>query len=177
MRKLTKAILGLSLTLVMGCILPIPHYRQHLAEISGEVIDKTSRNPVANARITVCAGRYSQGAITDSKGRFSLESSGGWHFILWIAPPSSGSLLPTYLYPQDSWHHMRIEASGYPAYVNYFCGTGVIELDKERKDRRKDRKDNPFLPNQWEESGNEENVDGGRTVGGTRPAVSSERSR
>ena len=154
---LRRLILVSSLALAAGCILPIPHYRQHLAEISGEVIDKTTRNPVANARITVYAGRYSQGTITDSKGRFSLESSGGWHFILWIAPPSSGSFLPTYLYPQDSWHNMRIEAPGYPVYLNQFCGTGVIELDKERKDR----KDNPCLPNQREESSNEEKVDGG----------------
>ena len=36
-------------------------------------------------------------------------------------------------------------------------GTYVIELDKERKDC----KENPFLPNQWEENSAEEAVDGG----------------
>ena len=174
---LRRLVLVSSLALVVGCILPIPHYRQHLAETSGVVIDKTSRNPVANARIIISAGRYSQGAITDSNGRFSVESSGGWHFIWWAAPPSGGSLLPTYLYPQDAWHYIRIEAQGYPVHFEMLLknegGTYVIELDKERKGR----KENPFLPNQCEENCNEENVDGERTVGGMRPEAASERSK
>jgi len=145
MKKLTKAILVSSLALAAGCILPIPHYRQHLKKTCGVVIDKKSRDPVSNARITVYAGRYSQGAITDSNGWFSVESSGGWHFIWWVAPPSGGSLLPTYLDPQDSWHDIRIEAQGYPVHHERPpCnkrGTYVIELDKERKEC----KENPFL--------------------------------
>ena len=177
MKKLTKAILVSSLALAAGCILPIPHYRQHLKKTCGVVIDKKSRNPVSNARITVCAGRYSQGAITDSNGRFSVESSGGWHFIWWIEPPSGGSLLPTYLDPQDSWHDIRIEAQGYPVHLETppwnKRGTYVIELDKERKDC----KENPFLQNQWEGKSNEEFVDGGAGDGRARPAAASERSR
>ena len=35
--------------------------------------------------------------------------------------------------------------------------SAIIELDKDRKDC----KENPFLPNQWEENSAEEAVDGG----------------
>ena len=161
MKPFVRIILVSFLAIAAGCILPIPHYRQHLKKTCGVVIDKKSRNPVSNARITVYAGRYSQGAITDSNGWFSVESSGGWHFIWWVAPPSGGSLLPTYLDPQDSWHDISIEAQGYPVHLETppwnKRGTYVIELDKERKDC----KENPFLPNQWEENSVEEAVDGG----------------
>ena len=169
MKPFTRITLVSFLALAAGCILPIPHYRQHLEKTCGVVIDKKSRNPVSNARITVFAGRYSQGTITDSNGRFSVESSGGWHFIWWVAPPSGGSLLPTYLDPQDSWHDIRIEAQGYPVHLETppwnKRGTYVIELDKERKDC----KENPFLQNKWEGNSNEEVVDGGAGDGRNAP--------
>ncbi len=129
MEKLTKAILGLSLAIaaVAGCILPVPHIRQHIYATQGIVVDSDTGKPVADAKVQVHAGRYMQETITDSSGHFTIKDEQGWHMILWIAPPSSGSLLPTYVDFQDgSGDTVKISALGYP---RQFFELGVPEAN------------------------------------------------
>ena len=116
MQKLTKTILVLSLALMaVGCILPVPHIRQHIHATQGIVVDSNTGKPVAGAKVEIGAGRYMQETVTDSSGHFSIEDVEGWHMICWIAPPSSGALLPTHLdYADGFFHVVVISALGYP---------------------------------------------------------------
>ena len=123
MKKLTKAILASSLAFAMeGCILPVPHIRQHIHATQGIVVDSNTGKPVAGAKVEIGAGRYMQETVTDSSGHFSIEDVQGWHMILWLAPPSSGALLPTHVDYADGFFHMVvISAHGYPRQAFHLC--------------------------------------------------------
>lgn len=97
-----------------GClVLPFPHYRDHLPACSGVVVDAASGMPVAGASVTAMTSRYSGTAVSDEEGRFSIDGTGGWHWIVWIATPSSGSFFPTHLHPQDEWlTGLRVQRKG-----------------------------------------------------------------
>ena len=115
MRKLTKAILVFLVLAAGGCILPVPHIRQHIHATQGIVVDSNTGKPVAGAKVEIGAGRYMQETVTDSSGHFSIEDVQGWHMIFWIGPPSSGALLPTHVdYADGFFHVVVISALGYP---------------------------------------------------------------
>ena len=116
MKNLTKAILVATVALAMvGCILPVPHIRQHIHATQGIVVDSNTGKPVAGAKVEIGAGRYMQETVTDSSGYFSIEDVQGWHMIFWIGPPSSGALLPTHVdYADGFFHVVVISALGYP---------------------------------------------------------------
>ena len=124
MKKLTKAILvsSLALAAAAGCILPVPHMRHHIYATQGIVVDSDTGKPVAGAKVEIGAGRYMQETITDSSGHFAIEDERGWHMILWLAPPSSGSLLPTHVdYADGFFHVVAISAHGYPRQYFELC--------------------------------------------------------
>lgn len=74
--------------------------------------------PVAGAKVEVGAGRYMQKTVTDSLGHFAITDERGWHMIFWIAPPSSGSLLPSHVdYSDGFFHVVKISALGYPSQI------------------------------------------------------------
>jgi hypothetical protein len=109
------AAMGVMLCLA-GCILPIPHTKQHICATQGIVIDGDDGKPVAGAKVKVFAGRYAQETTTDSSGHFSIAGERGWHMIFWIAPPSAGSLLTTHNDYCDGFvHSIVISALGYPS--------------------------------------------------------------
>ena len=111
------AAMGVMLCLA-GCILPVPHTRQHICATQGIVIDGDDGKPVAGAKVEVGAGRYMQKTVTDSLGHFAVTDERGWHMIFWIAPPSSGSLLPTHVdYSDGLFHVVKISAPGYPSQI------------------------------------------------------------
>ena len=113
--RITIGLIVLSLLFSAGCIiLPVPHYRRHMCGIDGTVCDAETGRPLANADISVNAGRYNQHTITDEFGHFSTRETHGWHFIFWIATPSSGSLLPTHIdYSDGLLHDLTVVAAGY----------------------------------------------------------------
>ena len=87
-----------------GClVLPFPHYCDHLPACGGVVVDAASGLPISGVSVTAMTSRYSSTAVSDEKGRFAIDGTGGWHWAVWIATPSSGSLFPTHLHPQDEW--------------------------------------------------------------------------
>ena len=111
------AAMGVMLCLA-GCILPVPHTRQHIRATQGIVIDGDDGKPVAGAKVEVGAGRYMQKTVTDSLGHFAITDERGWHMIFWIGPPSSGSLLPTHVdYSDGFFHVVKISAPGYPSQI------------------------------------------------------------
>ena len=92
-----------------GCLfLPVPHKRQHIYATQGTVIGSDTGKPVAGAKVTVAAGRYTQETVTDSDGHFAVDGEQGWHMIAWIATPSSGSLLPTHIDFEDGCLHVVV---------------------------------------------------------------------
>ena len=114
-----------------GClVLPLPHYRDHLSACSGVVVDAESGLPISGAFVTAMTTRYSSTAVSDENGRFAIDGTGGWHWILWVATPSSGSLFPTHLSPQDEWltgFRVRCKGVGEKSFsLNEFsdCGAG-----------------------------------------------------
>ncbi len=116
-----SAIAAAALCLV-GCILPVPHIRQHIYATQGIIVDSDTGKPVVGAKIKVYAGRYMQETVTDSSGHFAIEDEQGWHMIIWIAPPSSGSLLPTYVdFSDGSSDTVVISALGYPRQTFELC--------------------------------------------------------
>ena len=117
-------ILCLVLVLLTGgCLfLPVPHKRQHICATQGTVIGSDTGKPVAGAKVTVVAGRYRQETVTDSDGHFAVDGEQGWHMIVWIATPSSGSLLPTHIdYSDGFFHGAVISAAGYPKQSFELC--------------------------------------------------------
>ena len=114
-----RAIVFVALTSLYGCIVvPFPHRRHHLSSVEGVVVDADSGRPIVNADVTVFAGRYSQCSNTDKEGRFVFVATSGWHWIFWIATPSSGSLMPTHVDHCDGGlHKVRVDAMGYPSQV------------------------------------------------------------
>ena len=56
-----------------GCILPLPHIRQHIYATQGIIVDSDTGKPVVGAKVKVHAGRYMQETITDSSGHFAIE--------------------------------------------------------------------------------------------------------
>ena len=115
----------LLLSACLGCIiLPIPHYRHHLDEVNGVVLDSETKAPISGVDVVVSAGRYSCSTKTDMAGRFETKEEGGWHFIWWVATPSSGSLLPTHIDFSDGvFHDVTMSAYGYlsktrPLYID-----------------------------------------------------------
>ena len=131
-RRITIGLIVLSLLFSAGCIiLPVPHYRRHMCGIDGTVCDAETGRPLANADISVNAGRYNQHTITDEFGHFSTRETHGWHFIFWIATPSSGSLLPTHIdYSDGLLHDLTVVAAGYERTIFYapigFLEEGVV---------------------------------------------------
>ena len=114
--------IAVSALCMAGCILPIPHIRQHIYATQGIVVDSDTGKPVAGAKVEIGAGRYMQETITDSSGHFAIEDERGWHMILWLAPPSSGALLPTHVDYADGFFHMVvISAHGYPRQAFHLC--------------------------------------------------------
>ena len=114
--------IAVSALCLAGCILPVPHIRQHIYATQGIVVDSDTGKPVAGAKVEIGAGRYMQETITDSSGHFAIEDERGWHMILWLAPPSSGSLLPTHVDYADGFFHMVvISAHGYPRQAFHLC--------------------------------------------------------
>ena len=111
-----------------GCLfLPVPHYRQHLVRIEGNVYEAETRHPIPHADVCLRAGRYVQQTTTDTSGHFSSNATYGWHLIYWIATPSSGSLLPTHIDWGDGWiYEITISADGY--------ASKTIELGIVRED-------------------------------------------
>ena len=109
-----------------GCLfLPVPHKRQHICATQGTVIGSDTGKPVAGAKVTVAAGRYTQETVTDSDGHFAVDGEQGWHMIAWIATPSSGSLLPTHIDFEDGCLHVVvISAAGYPK-QSFWMGTPI----------------------------------------------------
>lgn len=108
-------VVGIALVMTAGCLfLPVPHYREHMLECSGQVVDAKTDKPVPGAEVTVKRGRYREKVSCDRNGHFHVDATGGWHWMYFIATPSSGSLFPTHLYPQDEWPvTYLVEANGY----------------------------------------------------------------
>ena len=90
-------LVGLALACGGCLVLPFPHYREHMCLCEGQVVDAASGEPAANVTVTAVRGRYREEVRTDVSGRFRVEETGGWHFLFWIATPSSGSLFPTHV--------------------------------------------------------------------------------
>lgn len=93
-------VAGLGL-LLSGCVLPIPHYREHLPEREGLVFDSCTGQPIANAELDVRFGRYWIQTRTDDVGRYKIEATGGWHWIYWFTMSDHGSWFPAYDHPED----------------------------------------------------------------------------
>ena len=70
------AIAAMALCLA-GCILPIPHIRQHIHETQGIIVDSDTGKPIVGAKVKVVAGRYMQETTTDSSGHFAISDEQG----------------------------------------------------------------------------------------------------
>ncbi len=116
--------------LLAGCfVLPIPHYQSHLPECGGLVEDSQSGMPLTNAVVMVKTPRYEGRVASDCEGRFHIAATGGWHLIVWAATPSSGSLLPTHLSPQDEWlSDVRVYVDGECRPVEWFPPLGGTNM-------------------------------------------------
>lgn len=114
MRRIVVAGVVCALAMLVGClVLPFPHYRSHLPACSGVVVDAGSGLPISGASVTAMSSRYSGTAVSDESGRFAIEGTGGWHWVFWVAAPSSGSFFPTHLDPQDGWlTGLRVQRNG-----------------------------------------------------------------
>lgn len=117
-RCLSLLVSGLSVAglgvLLSGCVLPVPHYREHLPEQEGLVVDSRTKQPIADAEIDFRLGRYRGQTRTDDAGRFKIESTGGWHWIYWFTASDHGSWFPTHNYPEDDYcWQTRVSAPGY----------------------------------------------------------------
>jgi len=66
-----------------GC-LPTPGTSPRTPEISGRVLDATTRKPVAGAIVALHEAPQLRSAITDSDGRFSLNESRNFHLFAFI---------------------------------------------------------------------------------------------
>lgn len=102
-KPLAGLLVGLSLAFACGgcLVLPVPHYREHMCSCEGRVVEAASGEPAANVMVTAVRGRYREEVRTDENGCFWVEKTGGWHFLFWIATPSSGSLFPTHVAYSD----------------------------------------------------------------------------
>ena len=125
MNKKKIKVICLSIVICMGVftsgcyILPIPHYKIHISECMGRVIDSETNEPIQGAKVTVSTQRYSQQVLTEEDGMFRVKK-GGWHLIMWCGIPSSGSLLPTHLDNSDEFiKRVEVEADGYEKQILY----------------------------------------------------------
>lgn len=115
--------------MLVGCVLPVPHRRLHSAGIEAAVIDAKTASPVTEAKVSSADGSRVLTAV-DSKGRFEIPATYGWHGAYMVGPISY-SLLPHFdmPYPRPSF---RIDAIGYQSMK-------IQPFDKMKPDERTGR--------------------------------------
>lgn len=86
-----------TISIVSGCILPIPHTRVKRPDYGGVVSDAITGQPVSNALVEVVyEGGTNFITHTDSSGRWAIPGEKTWHAAILIGVPMSYSLVPKF---------------------------------------------------------------------------------
>lgn len=83
MRKVT--IITITLLLLWGCALPIPHRRLHEFGVKGSLLDKETQLPISDA-IVFSLSDNDEFVTSNKNGYFSLSPLYGWHGGYFIGP-------------------------------------------------------------------------------------------
>lgn len=104
--------------------------------MEGKVLDSEMNRPIQGAKVLVksvspnCANRT---ATTEADGSFRIATAWDIHFGVWIAPPTSGTLIPATLFEDGDgiyrWlYAIKIEADGYETHHWGTGGAGFQQL-------------------------------------------------
>ena len=109
----SRSLLLCSITLAAASLSScVPYYFIDATAVSGHVVDRTTKRPVAGARVVLSSIRASVQAQTDQSGDFRLPALRHWTTV---------PLITDGFYPNGS---LRIEAAGYKPYAGQEAAFG-----------------------------------------------------